>query len=195
MRRLSETPDAVTAQIAERVNESVRRKNAIDAAIARARNPDAPVKVLLPDSRLRSPVAVAGTFFMNFWNMKQRGELHESETPAVWAVMMRAIDPSEVVRIVLTWGVNHSGTYTGSFTSAERALINCAAEYSKQATGTLKLQFVSKVRGNLVSCMKNVQNRYGGPALSMLDPGDTELLLRACQTAIEVKQEDEKRWA
>lgn len=199
MRRPSESPDAVTKRISEHISEMDRAARQRKAEVRFGSQYDNETRLqdralLFPNASYRSPTRDLNPFITNFWNMKQRGELSADETLAVYAVMMRAIDASEVVRIVLTWGVNNSGVSQGSFASPERALVNYVSEMSRHSNGVLKPQFIAKVRGNLVARMKQVAARKGHQ-LTMLDWPDAELLLRACQMAVELKQEDEKRWA
>lgn len=170
MRDVRSSPDMITRAISDIISEKERKQHKI------------------PSDGLH----VWGSTFQKFWAMKQRGELHESEAPAVWAVMMRAIDASEVVRIVLRYaaiGAIDSGT------SQARALINFCNETHRNASGVLRPQFIAKVRGNLVTRLKQVVAQDTmWISMTLFDPSDAELLLRACQTAVEVKQEDDKRW-
>lgn len=165
MRKASETPDKVSSAIAAFVADQGRR----------------------PGQR-HLLVGSASTFFMNFWNMKQRGEVSDEETAAVWAVTMRAIDASEVVRIVLRHCL---GEWTSTISRPD--LVWIVNKMLQASNGQLKPHYVSKTREKLITHLRKATRR--GQFSSVLSPADADLLLRACETVLQVEKEEAVRWA
>lgn len=175
MRLVHETPDRVTQAISEAVTERARR----------------------PKLRTQPPTVIdLGTFFMSFWNMKQGGELSADEAPAVWAVLMRALDAAAVVRILLAHCVNQTQYEGPSEGRQYRELFRLIDIY--KATQQMTPPFVAKLRTKLVEALRDAAlvrwDGIGIAGLRVLDPLDASLLLSACETALVVEEEETKRW-
>jgi hypothetical protein len=195
MRLVHETPDRVTQEISLCITERSRVQRVWEEA---RKAPTAPAKVLLPDSRYRSPTMVdLGTFFMEFWNMKQRGELIPDEPPATWAVLMRAIDPATAVRIMLAHCISATEEPANyAIVDQFHPLLKIQADY-KTAEAFMP-PGIAKLRTKLVEALRIaagashfIMERH----VRVLDPIDASLLLSACETALVVKEQEAKQWA
>lgn len=180
MRFIHETPDYITQEIANVIGQRERgsgKKGNYSIAVG-------------PDP----------TFFMKFWNMKQSGELPADEMPAVWAVLMRAIDARVVVTFVMRHCIgnvpfDNNPRQEMSGEPALRALVRLSDEYIHMGTdpSVMTAQYVSKFRAKLVNALREAATVF--EVVKVLDPVDAYTLLSACEIAITQGEEEKRRWA
>lgn len=176
MREVHETPDPISTVIANIVGERERvvgKKYGVPYHIAADPDP---------------------TFFMEFWNMKQSGELPTDETPAVWAVLMCAVDVPSAVRIIIE-NCLRGGQLAKQLDPGLQGLVQLCEDYRSTISNSVTPPTVAKLRTKLVEALRETAARTRNAlGVQVFDPQDAHLLLSACETALVVKKEESRRW-
>lgn len=184
MRRIHEPADPISQAISNIVD-------AVDIARHRFEMDKLPKNITTTES-----LSMA-SFFMKFWNMKNRGELHIDEPPATYAVLMRAVPVRNVVDIVLDNATQPPAAGLTSFPWRQPRQVMRLIHFLQEAK---RHQFntpnrVSKLCGQLVAHLRRANENINDPQhVRTFDASDCELLLRACETTLRVEDEDEKQW-
>ena len=132
-------------------------------------------------------------FFLEFWAMKQKGELVFDETPAAWAVVMRAIDAAVALRIVLVHCTTVEVPHFSLWAPAVKNLWTIRTKYQHTIERLPAVMAVSKLRSELCDALREAAATRD--PISVLDPLDAWTLLSACEAALVAKKEETDRWA